>query len=229
MTPSNELKVVARHLAQVLDSWKLWGVAQIPTRSAPPSVPSTRHAFADLERDVQACRRCSLYRTRTHAVLGEGRLDARLVFVGEAPGREEDVQGRPFVGAAGQLLTKMIEAIGLKREAVYICNVLKDRPPGNRTPLPEEVQACRPFLVRQLALIQPAVICVLGAVAAKALLGEGIDITKIRGQAQSYGSALLVPTFHPAYLLRNPPAKRLVWQDLKLVKRLLEQGPASSR
>ena len=170
---------------------------------------------------VQRCRRCPLYRTRTHAVISDGSPTARLLFVGEAPGRDEDLAGVPFVGAAGQLLTKMIQAMGLRREEVYICNVLKDRPPGNRTPLPEEIEACLPFLQEQIAVVQPEVICALGAVAAKALLGPHLAISKIRGQVCDYAGIPLVPTFHPAYLLRNPAMKRLAWSDLKQVKALL--------
>ncbi len=148
------------------------------------------------------------------------------MFIGEAPGREEDLQGKPFVGAAGQLLTKMIEAMGLRREAGYICNVLKDRPPGNRTPLPEEGEARRPFLEEQLAIVQPAIICTLGAVATKALLGPEVAITKVRGQLREYRGIPLVPTYHPAYLLRNPPAKKDVWIDLQYVKRLSDKPSA---
>jgi DNA polymerase len=179
---------------------------------------------------VERCRRCSLYRTRTHAVVSDGTPEAKLVFVGEAPGRDEDLQGKPFVGAAGQLLTKMIEAMGFRREDVYICNVLKDRPPGNRTPLPEEMDACLPFLEEQLSIIQPSVICTLGAVATKALLGPHVSITKVRGQLREYRGVPLVPTFHPAYLLRNPAAKKFAWADLKRVKQLLatsNQQPAT--
>lgn len=183
---------------------------------------STTARLTELARAVVACRRCPLYRTRTHAVISDGSPKARLVFVGEAPGREEDLQGRPFVGAAGQLLTKMIEAIGMKREEVYICNVLKDRPPANRTPLPEEIEACRAFLEEQLALVHPRVICTLGAVATKTLLGPQVTISAVRGQVRDYRGMAVVPTFHPAYLLRNPSAKRLAWADLKRVKSLLE-------
>jgi len=157
-------------------------------------------------------------------VFSDGSPDARLVFVGEAPGRDEDLQGKPFVGRAGQLLTKMIEAIGMKREDVYICNILKDRPPGNRTPLPEEMEACFPFLEEQLAIVEPQVICTLGAVATKAFLGAHIAITKVRGSVFDYRGIRLVPTFHPAYLLRNPPAKKYSWVDLKLIKKLLESN-----
>ncbi len=189
-----------------------------------PGPSGTKEArLAELTREVEWCRRCPLYRTRTHAVFSDGSPRARLVFVGEAPGRDEDLQGIPFVGAAGQLLTKMIGAMGLRREDVYICNVLKDRPPGNRTPLPEEIEACRPFLQAQLAIVQPKVICVLGAVAAKALLGPHAAISKVRGTVCDYDGIPLVPTFHPAYLLRNPSAKRLAWADLQRVKALLDQ------
>ena len=180
--------------------------------------------MAQIEREIIACRRCSLYQTRTKHVPGEGDLHARLVFIGEAPGRDEDLQGRPFVGRAGQLLTKMIEAMGLRREDVYICNVLKDRPPNNRTPEPEEMLACLPFLERQLDLIQPRVICALGSIALKALLGPHMFISMARGHVHDYRGIPLVPTFHPAYLLRNPPAKKLAWADLKRVKRILDDG-----
>jgi len=194
------------------------GVTAVP-RAARSSKPER---LARLAQEVERCRRCPLHRTRTHAVISDGSPEARLVFVGEAPGREEDLQGLPFVGAAGGLLTRMNEAMGLSRGQVYICNVLKDRPPANRTPLPEEIEACRPFLEEQLAIVQPGVICALGAVAARALLGPHVAITKVRGQVGEYQGIPVVPTFHPAYLLRNPPAKRLAWADLKLVKRLLE-------
>ncbi len=146
-----------------------------------------------------------------------------MIFVGEAPGRDEDLQGVPFVGRAGKLLTKMIEAMGLKREQVYICNVLKDRPPENRTPLPEEMEACLPFLQEQIRIVQPKVICVLGSIAAKALIGPFVSITKIRGERHEYLGIPLIPTFHPAYLLRNPPAKKEAWEDLKKVMKLLKE------
>ena len=216
---SDDLRRLSRAVRQQAEALKVWGIRELPVRR-----PDVRSPLAQLEQDVIACRRCPLYKTRTHHVFGEGSPRARLVFVGEAPGREEDLQGRPFVGAAGRLLTNMIEAMGLRREDVYICNVLKDRPPGNRTPEPAEVDACLGFLERQLALIHPRVICALGAVAARALLGPHVAITKVRGAVLDYHDIPVVPTFHPAYLLRNPPAKKLVWQDLKKVKRLLEDS-----
>ena len=218
---------VARALRQHVEGLRLLGVAAVPAASGGAASStaaggaSAGERLAQLAREVERCRRCPLYRTRTHAVVGDGSPNARLVFVGEAPGRDEDLQGVPFVGAAGQLLTKMIEAMGLRREAVYICNVLKDRTPANRTPQPEEIEACLPFLREQLAIIRPAVICALGAVAAKALLGPHVAITKVRGQVRDYQGIPLVPTFHPAYLLRNPAAKKDAWADLKQVKQLL--------
>ena len=216
--PDEALQALRRSVSARLEGLKVLGLRALPRAQ---QHETKQDALARLEGEVMACTRCPLYRTRTRHVFGSGDPEARLVFVGEAPGREEDLQGKPFVGAAGQLLTKMIEAMGLKRERVYICNVLKDRPPQNRLPQPEEIDACLPFLERQLAIIRPEVICVLGAIAAKALLGPHVAITKIRGQVFDYQGIHLVPTFHPAFLLRNPPAKRLAWQDLKRLKALL--------
>ncbi|MBI2093629.1 MAG: uracil-DNA glycosylase [Candidatus Omnitrophica bacterium] len=213
--PTKEAQLVLRP-----DCFDESGSALVP--SGPIDQLNLVEALAKLSKEVSLCQRCPLYRTRTHPVVSDGSPSARLVFVGEAPGREEDLRGIPFVGAAGQLLTKMIEAMGFKRQDVYICNVLKDRPPGNRTPLPEEMEACLPFLKAQLAIVQPRVICVLGAIAAKALLGPHVAITKIRGTLMEYEGIPVIPTFHPAYLLRNPPAKKFAWEDLKRVKQLLE-------
>ena len=235
--PSRALIRAARAHAEGL---RLLGVTEVPgvmprkrgdaviPEVAAESEDSKDAQLASLARDVAACRRCPLHETRTHPVVSDGTPQARLVFVGEAPGRDEDLQGKPFVGAAGQLLTKMIHAMGLRREDVYICNVLKDRPPGNRTPLPEEVEACFPFLERQLAILRPAIICTLGAVATKAFLGPHVSIMKIRGQIRAYQGIPLVPTFHPAYLLRNPPAKKFAWEDLKTVKKLLAAADSQS-
>jgi len=235
MPRRDERGAIARALTQHVEGLQALGVTAVPSpkpagarvlvpRVNEPSAGSKEEQLRRLAQEVERCRRCPLYKTRTHAVVSDGTPDARLVFVGEAPGRDEDLQGKPFVGAAGQLLTKMIIAMGFRREDVYICNVLKDRPPGNRTPLPEEVEACLPFLAQQLRIIQPKVICVLGAVAAKALLGPHIAITKVRGQVWDYEGFPVIPTFHPAYLLRNPPAKKFTWEDLKRVKQLLETG-----
>ncbi|HOJ52370.1 MAG TPA: uracil-DNA glycosylase family protein [Syntrophales bacterium] len=171
----------------------------------------------EVERELGNCRRCPLHEGRTHIVFGEGNPRAKLVFVGEAPGADEDRLGRPFVGKAGQLLTRIIEAMGMKRGEVYICNVLKCRPPQNRTPLPAEMEVCGPFLEKQLAVIKPTVICALGSIAAKFLLKTDAPITAIRGRFHDYRGIPCLPTYHPAYLLRNPAAKRQVWQDMKLI------------
>lgn len=218
---SDTRRELIRALTQHVEGLRTLGVTAVP-RGGEAEAPSKLRRLGELAREVERCRRCPLYRTRTHAVISDGSPDARLMFVGEAPGRDEDLQGVPFVGAAGQLLTKMIQAMGLTRDEVYICNVLKDRPPANRTPEPEEVEACLPFLQAQIAIVRPSVICVLGAVAAKALLGPHVAITKIRGHLTEYEGIPLVPTYHPAYLLRNPDAKRFAWADLKKVKKLLD-------
>lgn len=169
------------------------------------------------------CSRCKLHRLgRRQVVFGVGNPHARLMFVGEAPGADEDLQGEPFVGRAGQLLTRIIEAIGLRRQDVYIANVIKCRPPNNRNPEPDEVEQCEPFLFRQIDAIRPAVIVALGKFAAQSLLRTAEPITRIRGREYRYRAAILIPTYHPAYLLRNPAAKREVWEDMKRVKAILE-------
>ena len=170
------------------------------------------------------CSRCKLHTLgRRQVVFGVGNPNADLMFVGEAPGADEDIQGEPFVGRAGQLLTKIIEAIDLKREDVYIANVIKCRPPGNRNPEPDEVEQCEPFLFRQIDIIKPRVIVALGKFAAQCLLKTDAPITRIRGREFTYRDAVLIPTYHPAYLLRNPSAKRDVWEDMKKVRALLSQ------
>ncbi|MEK7691211.1 MAG: uracil-DNA glycosylase [Bdellovibrionota bacterium] len=167
---------------------------------------------------ISGCTRCKLAKTRTQIVVGEGNLDADLVFVGEAPGENEDLEGRPFIGRAGQLLDKMIEAIGLRRQDVYICNVVKCRPPENRNPEPDEIAACQPFLEEQLAQLRPKVVVALGKFASQTLLKTEIRISDLRGKFHPFREdVVLMPTFHPAYLLRNPSSKKESWQDLKFV------------
>ena len=172
-----------------------------------------------IRKDLGNCERCSLGRMRHHIVFGAGDPKARLVFVGEGPGRDEDLQGEPFVGAAGELLTRIIQAIHLTREEVYIGNIVKCRPPGNRNPLPEEVAACLPFLQRQLEAIKPDFIVALGKVAAQTLLETDQAISRLRGRFHDYHGMRLLPTYHPAYLLRNPEKKRDVWEDMKMLMR----------
>lgn len=171
----------------------------------------------DIRSDMGDCKRCDLSALRSNLVFGEGNPEADLVFAGEAPGADEDMQGRPFVGRAGQLLTRIIEAMGLKREDVYICNILKCRPPGNRNPKPEEIEKCEPFLIRQIESIKPKAICALGTFAAKTLLKTDAPISMLRGRFHLYHDIQLMPTYHPAYLLRNPGAKKLVWQDMQMI------------
>jgi uracil-DNA glycosylase family 4 len=167
--------------------------------------------------DLGECTRCKLHKTRNQIVFGDGSSKARLVFVGEGPGADEDEQGLPFVGRAGKLLTQMIEAMGLQRKDVYICNVVKCRPPGNRAPEPDEVTPCSPFLLRQIDVMNPKVIVCLGAVAAKTLLNTTRGISQFRGQWLEWRGYKLMATYHPAFLLRNPPAKSEVWKDLQMV------------
>jgi len=187
-----------------------------------PALPADQ-ALAALRIEIgPQCLRCKLCELgRSQVVFGVGNPKAPLMFVGEAPGEDEDKKGEPFVGRAGQLLTKIIEAISLTREQVYIANVIKCRPPGNRNPEPDEVAACEPFLFRQIEIIRPRVIVALGKFAAQCLLRSSEPITRLRGREFEFHGATLIPTFHPAYLLRNPPAKREVWEDMKKVRALL--------
>ena len=190
-------------------------------RSTPSPVPILRSNDQSLEAirlDIGDCVRCKLHVARTNIVFGEGNPQAKLVFVGEGPGADEDASGRPFVGRAGQLLNKIIEAIGLRREDVYICNVVKCRPPGNRTPERNEVATCEPFLFRQLAYIQPKVIVVLGLPAFQCLLKSKDSMSRSRGQWREWNGIKVMPTFHPAYLLRSPEKKRETWEDMKKVR-----------
>jgi DNA polymerase len=188
-----------------------------------------REQLVALYKEVQGCQKCPLYETRTKAVFGAGDADADLMFVGEAPGAEEDRQGLPFVGRAGQLLNQMLEEIGLSREEVFIANVLKSRPPGNRDPQPEEIEACRPYLFEQVRLIEPTVICTLGNFATKLLSGNPAGITKVRGAPQVHElggrTVFLLPLFHPAAALRTPAVKETLREDLATLPELLAMGP----
>jgi DNA polymerase len=184
---------------------------------------SAGEVLARIRDDIGDCTRCKLHRLgRRQVVFGVGNPSADLMFVGEAPGADEDVQGIPFVGRAGQLLTKIIEAIDLRREDVYIANVIKCRPPENRTPEPDEVETCEPFLFRQIDAIKPKVIVALGTFAARALLKTQEPISRLRGRVYDYRGGKLIPTFHPAFLLRSPDRKRDVWEDMKKVRELLK-------
>lgn len=240
---NDDLRSLARELA-LHARWALEkGEKEAPLPSAepaaiPPPAPegpplSPLHgtgsdALLSIRRAMGECSRCGLCESRSRIVFGTGNPRARLVFVGEGPGAEEDAQGVPFVGAAGQLLTRMIEAMGLRREDVYICNVVKCRPPGNRNPAPAEVEACEPFLREQLRAIGPEVIVALGKFAAQVLLREETPITRLRGRWRTYEGIDLLPTFHPAYLLRSPEEKGKAWADLQLVMARLGLRPGKS-
>ena len=189
-----------------------------------PEAPDAAAALRLIRDDLGECTRCGLCRNRTNIVFGVGDPNARLVFVGEGPGADEDLKGEPFVGRAGQLLTRIIESMGLERKDVYIANVVKCRPPENRTPLPDEIATCSPFLFQQMAAIRPRVIVCLGTPAAQTVLGTRDTITRIRGTFQDIGGIRVMPTFHPAYLLRNPAAKREVWDDMKKVMAELKKA-----
>jgi uracil-DNA glycosylase len=191
-----------------------------------------QETLADIQKDLGMCRRCGLSATRRNIVFGDGNPRAKLVFVGEGPGGDEDLQGIPFVGAAGQLLTRIIEAMGLNRKEVYICNVVKCRPPGNRNPLPEEISICAPFLSRQIQAIGPDYICALGKFAAHFLSGSEAPISALRGRVFDYHGIRVMPTYHPAYLLRSPEKKRDVWEDMKKIMQglgLPVQGPKGEK
>jgi DNA polymerase len=204
--------------------------AEAPAEAAPEAVPiafvrSGDESLEAIREDIGDCTRCKLHALgRKQVVYGVGNAHADLMFVGEAPGADEDLQGIPFVGRAGQLLTKIIEAIGLTRDQVYIANVIKCRPPGNRNPDPDEVETCEGFLFRQIDSIKPKVIVALGTFAAKALLKTQDPISRLRGRVYEYRGARLIPTFHPAFLLRSPDRKRDVWEDMKKVRTLLQEA-----
>ena len=220
-----ELAGIARDLKSYIEAEKAAGTADVimPARRRDAVSGSKKGVpLEPVKKEVFSCHRCPLYKTKKNYVFSDGDPEARLVFVGEAPGGDEDIQGIPFVGRAGQLLTKMIEAMGLRRQDVYICNVIKCRPPNNRAPLPEEVAACKDYLLRQIEIISPKVICCLGKHAAEALLDTEV-ITKIRGKEFEFKGITLIPTYHPAYLLRNPSAKKEVWQDLKKIIKILSE------
>lgn len=227
-----ELLNVVRDIKAYLKAEKESGISEIMLADPAGITPAERErlrsvskleALAPVKKQALGCKKCPLWKTRTNVVFSDGAFDARLMFIGEAPGYDEDLQGLPFVGRAGQLLTNMIKAMGLSRDKVYICNVLKCRPPENRSPLPEEVSKCKDYLLKQIEIVSPNVICCLGKHAAQALLDTEVPITKIRGRELEFNGVKLIPTYHPAYLLRNPAAKKEVWEDLKKIMRILSE------
>ena len=230
----NDYKKIISGVKAHLKMLEAEGITAIPvkrrfrgTAEMSPEVPvkgrvDKREYLLRLKRTTDACVQCkALVRNRTRVVFGSGHANARLMFVGEAPGHEEDRQGLPFVGRAGVLLTKMIESIGLSRGQIFIANVLKCRPPQNRNPYPEEIMNCEPYLCEQIDIIKPKIICALGTFAAQTLLKTDTPISRLRGAFHSYHNTKLLPTFHPAYLLRNASEKRKAWEDFKLIKKEL--------
>lgn len=193
---------------------------QVWVRRAQGSPSPCEDEWGRLTQEVAECTACPLHKTRTRPVFGVGNRRADWMLIGEAPGEQEDLKGEPFVGPAGQLLNEMLRALRLNREAVYITNILKSRPPGNRDPRPEEVAACEPFLRRQIALVQPQIILAIGRIAAQNLLKTDAPLSRLRGKVHRYELIPLVVVYHPAYLLRNPAAKRQAWEDLKLAQRV---------
>ncbi|MDX1778683.1 MAG: uracil-DNA glycosylase [Thermodesulfobacteriota bacterium] len=212
-----EFHLVLSSLQDYLTSLKDEGVEGIPQSQVLP--PKGKGALLkQVRNNLGECTRCKLHAHRKNIVFGTGNPEAQLIFVGEGPGGEEDIQGKPFVGRAGQLLTKIINSINLTREEVYIANIIKCRPPQNRNPEPDEIKACEPFLMQQLDVIQPKIICALGTFAAQTLLETDERISRLRGRFISYRGSKFIATFHPAYLLRNPQKKRDVWEDMKMIR-----------
>jgi uracil-DNA glycosylase len=234
LDPHAELRALVSDFRTHLEHLGRGGVFAIPAGKSPsPSdgaTPAARLTLASVREALGECTRCRLHEGRKNIVFGVGHPEAPLMFVGEAPGAEEDRRGEPFVGPAGQLLDRMIAAMGWTRDSVYIANVLKCRPPGNRDPQPDEVEACEPFLARQIEAIRPRVIVTLGKPAAHLLLGTRAPINALRGRWQEFRGIRVMPTFHPAFLLRSPERKRDVWEDLKLVIAELDRlGIAAAR
>ena len=216
-----------RDLKSYLEYLKGMGIVSLPVSDAVSEIkpdepsPSRIITLEEVRKELGDCKRCKLHRTRRTIVFGEGNPKAILMFIGEGPGYDEDVQGRPFVGKAGQLLTKIIESINLSREEVYIANIVKCRPPQNRNPEPDEIQSCNPFLMNQIRVIQPRIICALGTFAAQTLLKTDTKISQLRGKLFDLEGIKVIPTYHPAFLLRNPERKREVWEDMKKIAELL--------
>lgn len=222
-----EMLLLVSQARSLLEGLQLAGIRQLRVAESPAPASmaepesGVRETLAEIRADLGECCRCGLSEQRHKIVFGVGSETARLVFVGEAPGRDEDQQGEPFVGEAGKLLDRIILAMGMQRSEVYICNVIKCRPPRNRDPKPDEIASCEPFLQRQLKAVQPQVIVTLGKFAGQTLLRSETPISRLRGSWHEYQGIPVMPTFHPAYLLRNPASKREVWEDMKLVMQRL--------
>ena len=216
-------------LKTYLEYLKGMGIVSLPSSEMEPEKPTRSQVLTleEVRKELGDCKRCKLHRGRKTIVFGEGNEKATLMLVGEGPGYDEDVQGRPFVGKAGQLLTKILQSINLPREEVYIANIIKCRPPQNRNPEPDEIQSCHPFLIKQIGVIQPKIICALGTFSAQTLLETDTKITALRGKLFDLVGIKVIPTYHPAFLLRNPDKKREVWEDMKKIAELLGLGISS--
>jgi DNA polymerase len=216
-------------LKAYLEYLKEMGITSLPVSETPSEkiLQPKMLTLEEVRKELGDCKRCKLHRTRKTIVFGEGNKRAELMLIGEGPGYDEDVQGRPFVGKAGQLLTKILQSINLPREEVYITNIIKCRPPRNRNPEPDEIQSCNPFLMKQIDVIQPKIICALGAFSSQTLLKTDAKITALRGKFYEFGGIHVIPTYHPAFLLRNPERKREVWEDMKKIVELLGSDAGS--
>ncbi len=222
--PGKQFFHILTQVYEYLTFFQELGIDGMPRQSMQGSSHAQIPTLETVWEELRGCQRCKLHTDRTHIVFGAGNPRADLVFVGEGPGYHEDQQGKPFVGKAGELLTRIIEAIDLRREDVYITNIVKCRPPHNRDPQADEIAMCETFLRKQIEIIQPKVICALGRCAAQTLLNTTTPISKLRGRFHNYHGITLMPTYHPAYLLRYPQDKRLVWEDMKMVKKAYEKG-----
>ncbi len=225
MSLNNELLDIVKSVKAMIELEIDSGVGERLKSSVVEDLPAEETkaaALESLEMEALSCKRCGLSKGRNNVVFGTGNPEAKLMFIGEGPGHDEDLQGLPFVGRAGGLLTKIIEAMGLKRKDVYIANIVKCRPPGNRNPLPTEMLACEEYLVKQIDIIKPRIICALGKTAAQALLKTPTPISRLRGNFAEYHGIKVMPTYHPAYLLRNPGEKAVVWKDVQLIMRELK-------
>jgi len=230
-----KVQEIVADLKAYLEYLKGMGIEALPVaeEKAEKMIPSEALTLAptleEIREELGDCKRCKLHRTRRTIVFGEGNKKAKLMFIGEGPGYDEDVQGRPFVGKAGQLLTKIIQSIHFERGEVYIANIIKCRPPQNRNPEPDEIGSCSPFLIKQIQAIQPKIICALGTFAAQTLLQTDAKITSLRGRTFDLEGIKVLPTYHPAFLLRNPDKKREVWEDMKQIAEWLteEEGKGS--
>lgn len=219
------LNEILKRIEEEVSASSALGLRYVLRTDGTSKTASSETAFLEaVKQEVLSCRRCELARTRTNVVFGMGDPDADILFIGEAPGRNEDIQGLPFVGDAGKLLDKILHAMGLSRSEVYIANILKCRPPGNRNPSPEEIMNCYPYLLRQIDSIRPKIIVALGYVSAKTLLKTKLPMGQLRGNFYDFRNTVVLPTYHPAYLLRNPTDKKKVWEDMQKVLKFLKTG-----